>query len=542
MPELKFEYRKKISFLLSIFFFIFVIIVIRLFWLQIVQYRFFQERSLDQRTRIINLASNRGDIFDRNGRVLATSIDTYSVFTQRPRFAWLARKLPLAEAEKIKGQAPKQIFLLKEKKRFYPKGHLAAQLIGFVGADNQGLAGVEMAWDKYLRGKEGKVVTEGDPEGRELYGALREIEPSENGLDVTLTIDENIQYIAEREITEQIKKHNALSGTIIVMDAKNGEILALASKPDYDPNNYGQFDRKLWHPRYINPYEPGSTFKLITVAAGLEEGVIKPDSKLKALDKIEIGGRIIENSHKIKWDGPRVSLSKTLEMSLNTSVAQIGLKLGPEKFYGLIKKFGFGETTDFGLEGESRGILRRPERWYKPDIGMITFGQGVAVTPIQLISAISAFANNGKTIRPVIVKKIESSDGQFVKTFAGKYRDTAVSRQTADEMKKLMHNVVLYGSGHRANMDWFTVGGKTGTAQKAGPNGGYMKDHYIASFIGMTPLSDPKLIALIIVDDPKGSIWGESVAGPVFKTVVEYSLRYLNVKPDAGIMKPNPKT
>ena len=510
-----------------------LIVVIRLFVLQIIQHSFYQERSSEQRTRVINLAANRGDILDRNGEILATSVDTVSVFTQEKGFAWLARKLPRTEAEKLKAEDPKNYVILKEKKRVYPKGKMAAQTIGFVGSDNQGLSGAEIALDKYLKGKAGRIVTEGDPQGRELYGALREINPSENGMNVTLTIDNNIQFIAEKEIEAQIRASSAISGTLIVMNAKTGELLALASKPDFDPNNYSNYDNRLWHPRFVDPYEPGSTFKLITAASGLEEKAITPDSKLQALDRIVIGGKVIENSHKIAWPGSQISVSFVLEKSLNTGAAQIGLKLGPEKFYDSIKKFGFGRTTGFGLDGESVGIVRPWQRWYKPDIGMISFGQGIAVTPLQLLSAVSAFANHGKIVAPYLVKKIESDDGKFVKYNDTQWRGRAVSEKTAAEMKTLMRNVCLYGSGNHAQMKLFSVGGKTGTAQKSLPGGrGYLKGHFIASFVGLAPMTDPAVIALVIIDDPKGSIWGETVCGPVFKNVVEYSLRYLNAKPD----------
>jgi len=527
------ENASRIRILFIIFISLFILIIVRLIDLQIIHYRFYREKSLEQRTRIINLSANRGDLFDRNGKVLGVSVDTFSVFTQKNGFSWVARKLPRKEAEALKSKNPSELFLLKEKKRVYPKGKLAAQALGFVGMDNQGLSGVELAFERYLKGNVGKVITEGDPQGRELYGALREIEAGEDGMNLTLTLDENIQYIAEREIEEQMKKSSAVSGMLIVMNAKTGEILALASKPDFDPNAYGKYDRRLWHPRFLDPYEPGSTFKVITTAAGLEEGVIKLDTKLKAMDQIEIGGKIIENSHKIDWPGKEISISKMLEQSINTGAAQIGIKLGPEKFYRHIRSFGFGEEVGIGFGGESRGIVRHWEKWYKPDVAMIAFGQSIAVTPLQLLSAFSAFANQGKTIRPCLVKKVESADGNFVKVFAEEERGHPLSPRVVEEMKGLLRNVVLYGSGRRAKMEWFSVGGKTGTAQKPIPGGrGYMKGHYIASFIGLAPLGDPEVIVLVTVDDPKGSIWGESVCGPVFKNVMEYTLRYLNIKPD----------
>ena len=523
--------KPRIWVLLSVFILLFVIIVIRLVDLQIINQSFYEKKSLEQRTRLIKLAAQRGDIVDRNGEFLATSIDTYSLYKNKQ--GWLARKLPLLAAIKIRDKDPQQINLLKEKKRVYPNKNLAAQLLGFVGLDNQGLAGLELAFDEYLRGKEGKVITEGDPEGKELYGALREVEPGSDGMNLTLTIDENIQYVAEREISKQIKQSKAISGMCLVMDAKTGEILALASIPGFDPNQYKNSSPNLWHPRYLDPFEPGSTFKLITVAAALEEGVITDKTKLEARDTIVVGGKVIGNSHEMDWQGSRISISEMLEDSINTGAVQVGLKLGKEKFYNCIRGFGFGRRTDFGLWGESRGILRHWKKWYKPDIGMMTFGQSIAVTPLQLVSAISAFTNNGKLLKPFIVKKIESIDGQFVKLFTKEERGRAVSGQVAEQLKKYMDNIVVKGSGKPAKIRGFVVGGKTGTAQKTGPGGrGYLKDRYIASFVGFAPYDNPRVICLVIVDDPKGVFWGSTVAGPVFKNVVEYSLRYLNVKPD----------
>jgi len=525
------ENKRRVLILLIVFIFLFVIVVLRLFDLQILHHGFYEKKSFEQRTRIIKLASQRGDIFDRNGNILATSIDSFSIYLHKK--GWLDRKLSLEAAQKMQHEHPGECSILKEKKRIYPKGGLAAQVLGFVGVDNQGLSGIELAFDEYLRGKEGKVVTEGDPGGRELYGALRELEPGEDGMDLTLTIDENIQYVAEREIEQQIKESNAISGMCIVMDARTGEILALASKPDFDPNFYYKSDRLLWHPRFLDPYEPGSTFKLITVAVALEDGVISTETMLKAMDSIVVGGKVIENSHPEEWPGKQITISKMLEKSINTGSVQVGLKLGPEKFYQGIKAFGFGEHTGFGLWGESRGIVRHWKNWYKPDIAMVTFGQSIAVTPLQLLSAVSAFANHGMMLRPYLVKKVESSDGRIVKVFSQGARGRAVSEQVASVMKDLMRNVILRGTGKLAGIEGFIVCGKTGTAQKSIPGGkGYLKGHYIASFIGFAPFHHPRIITLVIVDDPKKVYWGEKVCAPVFKRVTEYTLRYINAKPD----------
>jgi len=522
--------KQRITILVNVFISLFLVIIIRLAYIQIVKHKFYLEKSQEQRTRLIKLAAQRGDIFDRDGNILATSIDTYSVYEYKK--GWVARMLELREAEKLMSEKPKERSLIKEKKRVYPKTDLLAQVLGFVGIDNQGLSGIELSFDEYLRGSEGQLITEGDTRGRELYGAVRELTAGEDGMNVTLTIDENIQYIAEREITEQIKASHAKSGMCIVMDAENGEILALASKPDFDPNTYRQFDSQLWHPKFLNPYEPGSTFKLIAVACGLEEGVIKPDSQLKKLVTIKVGDKTISNSHSIDEPGGTISVSKVLEKSINTGMVQIGLKLGKEKFYNGIMKFGFGQKTKFGMWGESSGILRNWKYWNVPDIAMMTFGQSIAATPLQVMQATSAFANDGVMLEPILIKKVESQDGNFIKAGAQELERRAVSVKTAKEMKQLMENVVIHGSGRRAKIDKFRVGGKTGTAQKSNPAGGYLKNKYIASFIGFAPLDKPKVLALVIVDEPQGSIWGESVCGPVFSRVVGYTLRYLNAVPD----------
>ncbi len=393
---------------------------------------------------------------------------------------------------------------------------------------------MERTYDKQLKGIEGRIVTESDPMGYELL-AIREKDISEAspGMNLTLTIDETIQYIAERELESAIRKFKALSGNLIVMDVKTGELLAVAGKPDFDPNEYAKFDDKRWRSAAVDVYEPGSTFKVITVAAGIDQGVIDPETKLKAMDSITLGGKVIKNSHPIRWSGPYISVSRLLEESINTGAVQIGLKLGPEKFYKKISDFGFGKMTLVNLPGESRGLLREPKDWYKPDLGMMTFGQSIAVTPLQLISAIGSVANEGKRMKPILVKKIESQDKSFLRSFVAEEVGRSISKSAALEVKKLMENVVLFGSGRRAKLIDFRVGGKTGTAQKARPGGmGYFKDRYVASFIGFAPLADPRLAALVIINEPKGVIWGETVAGPTFKNVVEESLRYLNVAPD----------
>lgn len=557
---------KRIIVLVVIFGIGFLIAVLRLFDLQVLHYDFYKEKVEDQRQRVVVLASPRGDIYDRNGELLATTVDSYSFFAvpkevtsaetvsrvlqtalnldaaelsaklhSRRSFVWLKRKVDKAVAEPILAKGFSGIYALEEKKRIYPRGHLASTVLGFVGMDNQGLAGVELSCDKYLRGLEGKLLTERDPRGREIVAASKQVleQPAE-GMNLKLTLDANLQYFAEKELAAAVKQYSAKSGTIIVMDPNTGEILAMATKPDFDPQFYFKSPNYTWKSGAVTTvYEPGSTFKVITTASGLQTGAVNKDTRLQFLNSITVGGKVIKNSHAITKFGSTISISEMLQESINTGAAQIGLKLGPPRFYDQIVKFGFGDYTRIQLPGEECGILRHFSRWYKPDIAMMTFGQSIAVTPIQLASAIGAVANAGKRLRPTIVSEIRSLDGKFLKAYYPETVAQPMSEKVAREVAAMLEDVVLYGSGRRAQLNNYRVAAKTGTAQKAAPGGlGYLQGKYYASMVGFAPASNPKLLVLVLVDEPKGSIWGESVAGPVVGRVLEKSLRYLNVAPD----------
>ena len=558
--------RKRARELLSVSIFLLAVLMLRLFYIQIFKYEFFFDRSQEQRLRTITLYPDRGDIYDRNGNLLATSINAYSIVAYPSKiknkkqaaldisrilnenhslvlqklnsnkpFVWIKRKIEEPVALKIKAKKIYGIGLLQERKRVYPKRKLASQVVGFVGVDNQGLSGIEISYDDYLTGEAGSFIYEKDPGGREIVTSnLRVLKPATNGMNLTLTIDEPIQYKAETEIKKAVEESHSNSGSIIVMDVKSGEILALASYPDIDPNNYQKYKPAFWNNRAVTDvYEPGSTFKLVTVASAIEEGVITVNTKINCPDSIKLGGRIIKNSHKTKAGTKNLSIKEILRESVNTGAVNIARKLGEEKFYDHIKHFGFDEKTDVGLPGESRGILKEPDSWDKSDIGMISFGQSIAVTPVQLISSLSSIAIGGIRMKPRLVKKIESSDSSFFKVFAPEIMGQAMSARTAGEMLELCEDVVENGTGRLAKIPGFRVGGKTGTAQKPRPSGlGYMEGHYVASFIGFTPLDDPRISVLVVLDDPKPVFWGERVAAPVFKQVAEYSLRRLNIAPD----------
>ncbi len=552
---------------------IFLLIACRLFYIQIIKHNFYLKRSEDQRRRIISLAADRGDIFDRRGNLLATSVDSFSVYLvprevknkeytanklskilgesyyqiinktyENKPFVWVKRKVPWWKAKRVKDSKLNGIYVLGEKMRVYPKGSLASQVLGFVGIDNQGLSGIEFGLEEYLKGKEGRYITESDPRGREIVSAkTREIQKAESGLNVVLTIDEVVQYICEKELVAAVKKSQAVSGTIVVMDALSGDILALASKPDFDPNYYLKYSNRNWHCRGVQDvYEPGSTFKLITIAAALEEGIVNKETKIYCPDSIVIGGKRIRNSHHQELPSENVSVRDILAYSINTGTAQIGVDVGEDRLMKYIKAFGFGKYADVGIPGETRGIVREVKDWSKPDIGMISFGQAIAVTPLQLTSAVCAIANNGVLMKPRLIKKIESIDGKYVKIFPEVELGRPISKKTALEIKEMMGSVVEYGTGKLAKVKGFSVGGKTGTAQKVKPGGrGYWYGHYISSFIGIVPLHKSRIVILVAIDDPKGVVWGERVAAPVFKKVAEDVLRYLNISPDEKIASLN---
>lgn len=523
--------------------------------------------SLDQRMRQIVLSSDRGDILERNGNLLATSIDMYSIFV-RPRAIkekasiasnlsnilsekraliyekfknegsfWLKRKVPKAVADRILELKCNGIDVFIEKKRVYPKGTLASQLIGVAGMDNQGLSGVELGYDEFLKGREGKYIAERDLLGREIAtGYFKEIEPPTEGMNLFLTIDESIQYVAQRDLEEAVKKHGAISGSIIVQEVKTGDILAIAGTPSFDLNFPNKTDISRWKLSPItNVYEPGSTFKMITAASVIEEKLIDIDSIIPCPNSISIGGRIIKNSHTVQYFGKKFkTLRDVIAESINTGTSYIGVKLGKDSFFKHIKDFGFGEYTGINFPGEGRGLLRQPQYWYKSDIAMISFGQTIAVTPIQLISAISAIANDGVKVTPNIVHKVESPDKDIVRSYIGGDEKRIISIETARKLRELMKGVVLmdHGTGHLAKMAQYSCGVKTGTAQKPAKGGGYQEDHYVASIVGFAPFVNPRIAIIVILDDPKSSMWGAVVAAPVFKSVGEFTLRYLNLKAD----------
>lgn len=529
----------------------------RLFYLQAFKNDDLSKIAVRQHQKTVALEPLRGTIYDRKGRVLAVNMDVESVYAVPSEientyeaarrlskllnedfrviekklksdkgFVWIARKLDPNISARIKNEDLEGIGFIKESKRFYPKKELFGQLIGFAGLDNTGLSGIEARYDEFLKGEDGFVILERDARGSHIFPSSG-YKPPVRGRDIILTIDEGIQYICERELDKAIQKTHAKRGMIIGMDPKTGEMLAMAVKPSFNPNEFIKYAPEEWRNRIVSdPYEPGSTLKVIVASAALEDKVASPSEPMFfGEDKIDIDGEIIHDTVKEKG---RLSFRDVIKRSSNVGAVRIGMRLGKERLYSHLKSFGFGERTDIDISGESKGILRQTREWSKRSIGTVSLGQEIGVTPIQLITAFSAVANNGWMMKPFVVSEIRDGD-KIVRKVYPEIKKRVISAETAAEMTRILTSVVEGGTGERAAIEGYRVAGKTGTAQKIDPKTGLYSDKYfISSFIGYAPAEDPQIVLLVVIDSPEGIAWGGSIAAPVFKSVAEDVLLYMN--------------
>jgi cell division protein FtsI (penicillin-binding protein 3) len=538
----------------------FLAICIRLVWLQVVDYGDFAQRAARQQQRSIEVAPVRGNIYDRNGNELAMTVSVDSVFAvpaevtdihavsatlgrvlhsdpqeienrmhSSRAFAWVARKVDASSSARIRALNLKGIYFQKESKRFYPKRELAAQVLGYVGVDDEGLGGVERQFDSKLTGKPGKMLISMDAK-RHWFGRVeKDPEPGEN---VVLTIDEKIQYIADHELAGAMADSHAEAGTIVVQNPHTGEILALANSPGFNPNAFNTADPNSRKNRAVSDiYEPGSTFKIVTLAAALEEKLTNPDEVVDCqMGSIVVNGRLI---HDHKPYGA-LTVAQILQNSSDVGAIKIALRLGEERFDRYIRAFGFGSQTGIELPGETRGLTKPASRWSKVSIGAISMGQEIGVSPLQLISMASTIANDGVSVAPRIVAGVTPprSTPQLI-AFHPVVGRRVISTMTAAQMKRMMEGVVLRGTGVKAILDGYSSAGKTGTAQKTDPaTGRYSKSHYIASFTGFAPVNNPVVTVLVVLDSPAGPHEGGPVAAPVFSRVTQQVLGYLNVPHD----------
>jgi cell division protein FtsI (penicillin-binding protein 3) len=537
----------------------------RLGYLQLYRHREYLLRAQHQQQRIIEISPKRGAIYDRNMHALAMSIKVDSAYAipneiidkalaaqllsgvlgmpadliesrlnSSQNFVWIERKLTAEKSEAITALNLKGVYTQAENKRFYPKADLASHVVGFVDIDEKGLGGIEYALDNQIRGKSEKIVMMTDAHQKWFDGGEAR---RDRGANVVLTLDEKIQYIAERELASAINKTHALAGSVVVMNPNNGELLAVANWPTFDPNaaSAGIPAESRMNRAVSALYEPGSTFKLITLAAAFDQGITNADEVFDCEN-----GAIYVAGHKIH-DHKRFGLltvANILALSSDVGAIKIAERLGAPKFYDYIHAFGFGTPTGVDLPGESRGLLRPLVNWSPISIGAISMGQEVGVTPMQLISAVSAIANGGMLYKPHIVAEVRR--GETVLPREGLLTASeprgVIQPQTAATLRRLMEGVVLNGTGTRARLDGWTSAGKTGSAQKIDPSTGrYSPTQLIASFTGFAPINNPAVAILVSLDSPVGPHEGGQVAAPVFKRVAEQVLPYLDVLPDVPV-------
>jgi stage V sporulation protein D (sporulation-specific penicillin-binding protein) len=558
--------KKRISFIFLTSALLLGLLVVRTAWIQFVMGKELQAKAIDSRLRNIDVKAKRGIIYDRNGSPLAISVSADSVYAvpsqvrrsnrideivnalsqvleldkeevrdklnKKVAFQWIKRRVSDEKIKQLKELDLPGINFVEENRRYYPKGKLAAHILGFAGIDNQGLNGIELTYDKELRGVSGKIMIEYDAAGREIPNAMHQYIPPVDGHSLYLTIDETIQYIAERELDQVMKIKQAKRGTIIVLDIKTGDILALANRPVFDPNNFADYDQGTWRNIAISDaYEPGSTFKTITAAGAMEENVVKPTDRFYDPGYIKVGKETVKCWRSYRPHGSQ-SFVEGVQNSCNPVFVTVGLRQGKDRFYKYLEGFGFGQKTGIELPGEATGILVPKSRAKDIDLATMSIGQANAVTPIQLIRAVAAIANDGWLMKPQLVKEIRDYDGKLLKKIEPEPVRQVISKNTSEELRAILETVVSEGTGKNAYLEGYKVAGKTGTAQKILPGGGYSSNEYIASFIGFAPADHPRIAALVIVDSPQGVYYGGQVAAPVFKNVVLDTLRYLEVPPE----------
>ena len=535
----------------------FVIFAVRLILIQIFNSEFLAGLARKQHNHLIVLEPKRGTIYDRHMRPLAINLPVYSIYanpksmsgSDRTRaiavlsekfgfdktmlknrlekgkyFVWIQRKMPQEIYEQIKAQKLKGVDFIKESRRYYPNKSLAAHIIGFAGIDNNGLEGMELYFNRYLKGKEGMSQILRDARQRELLIEKNFVAP-QDGFNVILTIDETVQYIAEHALEEGYKKFNAKGASIIVFNPKTGEILALANQPTYNLEEFASVSPENKTNRALAyTYEPGSVFKIVATSAALEENAFKETDMIFC----ENGSYKVGN-HYLKDHEPlgNLTFKEVIEQSSNIGTTKIAQRLGPDVYYKYAHKFRFGMRTGIDMLGEVGGWLKPPSQWSKTTIGAIPIGQEVTVTALQLGAAISAIANDGVYMKPYIVKEIRDDHDQTIESFEPQVVDRVITPETAKRVKAILQGVVEEGTGKKAQIPGITVAGKTGTAQKV-ESGGYSHSKFYASFVGFAPVDNPRLAAIVVFDEPHPAYYGGTVAAPVFQKVIDDSLKYLS--------------
>ena len=547
---------RRIRLLLALFAIVFGATLLRAIWLQGVRAQSLGRMAASQHRTTVELAANRGTIYDRTGVQLAVGEQAITVYADplqirdatkvapvvarvlrlAPKqvyekladrahgFVYVKRKADAARAQRLQRLHIPGLGFYPEERRIYPQHAIAAQVLGYAGVDNHGLSGLELALDKPLAGRPGRETLVRDPLGHVLDSIVST--PTRNGSDVSLTIDHNIQATADEVLRETVQKWHAKDGTAIVLDPHTGAVLAMAVAPSYDANSFPSVPRDLQRNRAVtDTYEPGSTFKLVTVAGALSTGLVTPQEKFTLPYEIQVADRRIHDAE------PRgtetMSVAQILSKSSNVGAITLARLLDKDRLMSWISRFGFGRPTGIDFPGESQGIVLPADKWSGSTIGNVPIGQGIAVTPMQMASAYAAIANGGMWTRPHLVERV----GDGLPRPVARHR--IVTRWIARELTSMLQNVVLDGTGTLAQVPGYHVAGKTGTAAKPDSHGGYSSSKYVASFVGFAPATRPRIVVLVTVDEPQGAIWGGVVAAPAFKAIAQQTLQYLSAPPDA---------
>jgi len=544
-----------------------VVVVVRAFHLQIATGDHLREMAEGQHLRELRVSPRRGAIYDRHGAELAVSADVDSVYAnprrlkameQDPRtvarriarildvdrerlakrlaadryFVWIERRVTPNEATRIRELDIPGVELTTESRRYYPNRHLAAHLVGFADIDGRGIEGIELAYEDQLRGTDRRVAAIRDRRGHVVFADDMEDDRSMQGQSVVLTIDKAIQHIAERELALGVRTFEARGGSVVVMDPSTGEILALANYPPFNPNEPSKHATAHRRNRaVVDRFEPGSTVKPFTMAAALAAGAVKPNQSINCENGVtRMGGRLLHDAHPYEWLTP----TQVLAYSSNIGIAKIAQDLGKKDLYRTFRRFGFGEPTGLGVPGETAGILRHYRRWYEIDTATVSFGQGMSVTNVQLATAMSAIANGGRLMQPMLVRRMSDGHGATIEESKPRVRRQVVPRRVAKLVGQMLTAVTEPGgTAIEAAVDGYLVAGKTGTAQKADyVHGGYAKDKWLASFIGFAPAERPAVVISVVIDEPVIAHYGGTVAGPVFRRIAEVTLRHMGIAPE----------
>jgi len=543
----------------------------RLYDVQVVHGELYAREAYEQRSDTVEVFARRGSILDRNGAVLVRSMPSESVYAvphdivdadlvaaklqsvfgkldpatvaslhdRRLWFVWIQRKVPHDVAERVRALDLTGVQLKEEDSglRIDAAGRLASTILGFVGTDENGLDGIEYASDDLLRGRSGSVMLESDQFGRPIpLGRENVIKPALPGQNVELTIDSYLQFVTEQALEKQVRAYHAANGTAIVMDPWTGELLAVANYPDFDPNRFWKYGDDARRDRAVmDAYEPGSTYKLVTAAAALESGKVTLQSRFRAADTLDVGGRTIHNAEDgfMGNAGGSETLEQIIEYSHNVGAAEVGMSIGASTFYAMEKRAGFGVPTDAGLPGENPGIVPAPNapEWSDSSLATMSFGQGVSVTPLAMVRFFCAIANGGMLMQPRIVHAVYDQQGTLVRQIEPHAIRRVFSERTAAQLRAFLRAVVVSGTGNpAAQVPGYTTAGKTGTAQMV-VNGQYLAGYYASSFIGMIPYEHPRYVIYVKVERPVGAYYGAVVAAPAFTDIARAAMLHAGVLP-----------